>query len=341
MTRAGTIPLSDIERIQIYEGKVRNSKSGLKSILKKTGGTFVMGGPIFLRTFNVCCHLSIDGEVIFDPGYQAWCISWNKPADFCVEPVSYKRVNKANYIECVHLIIDGKKIDPINCGTDMKYACNRVAVGVKEGRFAYYATEDNLTPEQLRDILFSAGWNDAIMMDGGGSACFLDENGNGFAGDGRYMPFYIVVTLKVKDNEPEGAKPMVEINAYSLARDGEKNLTKNFKVKEFACKDGSDPVFIARELPMVLQYIRTRVGKGITINSAYRTPEYNALPKTGGAQYSQHLYGTAADLATPKGWTPQQLANIAREIMPNWGGVGIYSWGIHVDVREEKADWKG
>lgn len=340
MTRAGTIPLSDIARIQIYAGKVRNSKSGLKSILKKTGGTFVMGGPVFLRTFNACCHLSIDGEVIFDPGYQAWCISWNKPADFCVEPVSYKKVNKANYIECVHLIIDGKKIDPINCGTDMKYACNRVAVGVKEGRFAYYATEDNLTPEQLRDILFSAGWSDAIMMDGGGSACFLDENGDGFAGDGRYMPFYIVIKLREKDIELKGEKPVeFEIKVYSLEKEGSKYLTKNFQVREFRCKDGSDTIFVAVKLPMICQYIRMRCGKGLTINSAYRTPEHNA--KEGGEEFSMHLYGAAADLKCPAGLTPKQMAGFAREIMPDWGGVGIYSWGIHVDVSPVFRNWNG
>ena len=339
MTRAGTIPLSDIARIQIYAGRVKNNKSGLQSILKKTGGTFVMGGPIFLDSFEACCHLGIDGKVVCDPGYQAWCISWNAPADFCVEQVANYRKNKANYIECVHLIIGGKKIEKLRYGDDMGYPCNRVVVGVKDGRLAYYATTDNLRPEQLRDILFAAGWSDAIMMDGGGSACFLDENGNGFAGDGRYMPYYIVVTLKVKDNEPEGAKPMVEINAYSLARDGEKNLTKNFKVKEFACKDGSDPVFIARELPMVCQYIRTRTGKGFVPNSAYRTPEHNE--REGGVANSQHVYGCAVDIPKLSGYTPAKMASIAREIMPDWGGVGIYSWGIHVDVREEKADWNG
>lgn len=132
---------------------------------------------------------------------------------------------------------------------------------------------------------------------------------------------------------------MVEINAYSLAKDGEKYVTKNFQVKEFACSDGSDPVFIAQTLPMVCQYIRARVGKAIKINSAYRTPGKNE--SVGGAEFSQHLYGTAADLATPKGWTPAQLALVAREVMPDWGGVGIYSWGIHVDVRDSRADWNG
>lgn len=132
---------------------------------------------------------------------------------------------------------------------------------------------------------------------------------------------------------------MVEIHAYSLAKDGNTFLAKNFQVKEFACSDGSDPVFIARELPMVLQYIRMRAGTSLHINSGYRTPAKNQA--VGGAQYSQHLYGTAADIRTPPGQTPAKLAAIAREIMPDWGGVGVYDWGIHVDVRKEKTDWNG
>ena len=50
---------------------------------------------------------------------------------------------------------------------------------------------------------------------------------------------------------------MVEINAYSKAKDGGKKLSANFTVKEFACKDGSDAVLTAPRLVMVLQSIRS------------------------------------------------------------------------------------
>ena len=64
--------------------------------------------------------------------------------------------------------------------------------------------------------------------DGGGSACCLDKDGNGFAGDGRYIPFYLILKLKETDNEPKGGKPMeCEVKAYSLAKEGTKYLTKN------------------------------------------------------------------------------------------------------------------
>ena len=133
---------------------------------------------------------------------------------------------------------------------------------------------------------------------------------------------------------------MVEINAYSKAQDGGKRLSTNFKVSEFACGDGSDAVLVAPRLVMVLQSIRSHFGAPVTIHSAYRTPQYNA--KVGGVAHSQHCYGTAADISV-KGKTPAQVFAYAREIMPDWGGVGVYvkQGFCHVDVREARADWTG
>lgn len=195
MTRAGTYPLSDIEWIKVHFNtkKRKSNKAGLKQLLADTGGDLIMNAAIFLSNGKPCCHLKADGVVKCKPNYTAWGISWNESADFSVIQVPN---SKANYMECVHAIIAGKKIDPMNYGKDMAYACNRTAVGMKDGRFAYYCTEDNLTPEGLRNRLLDAGWSDAIMMDGGGSACIMDKAGNGFAGDGRYIPFYLVVRLK-------------------------------------------------------------------------------------------------------------------------------------------------
>lgn len=337
MTRAGVIPLSSIERIQIYFNtkKYKSTANNLKRILQETGGDLIMNAAIFLKNGNPCCHLKADGKVKCQPNYTAWSISWTEPTDFTVTAAPN---SSANYMACVKCIVKGQKV-AMDYQPDMAYKTHRTAVGTKAGQFAYYATQDNLSPEMLQDRLFALGWDHAIMMDGGGSSCVMDASGTGFVGDGRYIPFFLIVHLKNIDTEPKGEKPMVEILAYSLKKDGNTYLTKNFQVKEFACTDGSDPIFIAKTLPMILQYIRMRVGKAVTISSSYRTPAKNA--SVGGAEFSQHLYGTAADLKTPNGWTPTQLALVAREIMPNWGGVGIYSWGIHVDVRETKSDWNG
>ena len=128
------------------------------------------------------------------------------------------------------------------------------------------------------------------------------------------------------------------IKAYSKAKDGNNKLSANFKVKEFACTDGSDPVFIDSELVNVLQKIRTHFGKAVTITSAYRTPGRNKA--VGGETYSQHLYGRAADIKV-KGVTPKAVAAYAETLLKNKGGIGTYSTFTHVDVRSTKARWKG
>ena len=84
------------------------------------------------------------------------------------------------------------------------------------------------------------------------------------------------------------------IKAYSYAKDGNRKLSANFAVKEFRCKDGSDPIFIDDELVTLLQKIRDHFGKSVTITSAYRTAAHNKAVK--GATYSQHCYGKAADI---------------------------------------------
>ena len=131
---------------------------------------------------------------------------------------------------------------------------------------------------------------------------------------------------------------MATIKAYSKERDGNKKLAQNFRVKEFACTDGSDPVFIAAELVEVLQKIRTHFGKSVTITSAYRTPTKNKA--CGGEKYSQHLYGLAADIKI-NGVSPKKVAAYAEKLLPKSGGIGIYSTFTHIDVRSSKARWNG
>ena len=128
------------------------------------------------------------------------------------------------------------------------------------------------------------------------------------------------------------------VKAYSLAKDGNKKLSANFKVREFACRDGSDVVFISDKLVSVLQQIRSHFKARVNINSAYRTPSYNK--KVGGAAYSQHLYGKAADFVV-EGISPKEVGRYAETLLPNSGGIGIYSNFIHVDDRTTKSRWNG
>lgn len=126
------------------------------------------------------------------------------------------------------------------------------------------------------------------------------------------------------------------IKAYSKSKDGNTKLSANFRVREFACTDGSDPIFIDTDLVAILQKIRTHFGKAVTITSAYRTPTKNKA--CGGTTYSQHLYGRAADIKV-SGITPKKVAEYAETLLPNKGGIGIYDTFTHIDVRETKARW--
>lgn len=128
------------------------------------------------------------------------------------------------------------------------------------------------------------------------------------------------------------------IKAYSKKKDGNSKLTQNFRVKEFACRDGSDPIFIDSELVTVLQKIRNHFGQAVTITSAYRTPAHNK--DVGGTTYSQHLYGKAADIKV-KGVTPKKVYDYAESILKDKGGIGIYNTFTHIDVRSEKSRWIG
>ena len=133
------------------------------------------------------------------------------------------------------------------------------------------------------------------------------------------------------------------IKQYSLAKDGAKQLSPAFKVREFRCRDGSDAIMIDQALPLLLQAIREHFGKAVVITSGYRTATHNA--SVGGAKSSQHLLGRAADIQV-QGVTVEAVAAYAESLMPDWGGVGRYpvkagrtkGW-VHVDTRPNKSRW--
>ena len=118
---------------------------------------------------------------------------------------------------------------------------------------------------------------------------------------------------------------------------------KYFKKQEFACKCGKYcngyPAEIDMNMVKIADQIRSRIGKPIHINSGLRCKTHNA--NVGGVSNSQHLFGNAADLGCPSGCTPSQMSSVAEEIMGNTGGIGTYSWGIHIDTRSTKSRWNG
>lgn len=132
------------------------------------------------------------------------------------------------------------------------------------------------------------------------------------------------------------------VRVYSLKEDGNKKVSDNFKVKEFRCKDGSDPVFIGDELVDVLQDVRNHFKKAVNVedHSAYRTVQHNNSKKVGGSPTSRHMYGIAADFHVV-GVAHKTVYDYLNKKYPNKYGIGLYSWGIHFDSRPTKSRWNG
>lgn len=121
-------------------------------------------------------------------------------------------------------------------------------------------------------------------------------------------------------------------------------LTQNFNLIEFACRDGSQVpenlICNVQKLAENLQVLRDYVGEPVRLNSGYRTPSYNK--KIGGAPQSQHLLAKAADI-TVKSKTPKQIKAIIEKLIKDGkmhnGGIGLYAGFVHYDVRDKPARW--
>ncbi len=125
-----------------------------------------------------------------------------------------------------------------------------------------------------------------------------------------------------------------------------KQLTKNFNLSEFRCRDGSDVpdeyMENVQRLAENLQVLRDQIGKPIRVISGYRSPTDNR--KIGGARKSQHMTAKAADIKV-RGMHPddvrQEILSLIKEGKMATGGVGRYTTFTHYDVRGWNARWSG
>lgn len=323
---AVTIPLSNIQKIQIY---VNTAKRSLSEIRAETGADYIINGTLYnMRTFEPNCHLKADGKVLCNPDYSVAGYAWNDGPDISMDTLPDP--SQRNYIACTPLVVAGRALPELTYDSGQGGKRGRTAMGIKGDRLALYCTRDGgtmeRTPETLRDDLAAADWESAVMLDGGGSSqCWF--RGQAIKST-RAVHDLILVYLKGDDS--------TGIKTYSVKKNGGTYLSDNFKVKEFACNDGSDTVLIADELVSLLQKIRDHFGVAVTINSGYRTSTYNK--KVGGATNSQHVKGTAADVVA-KGVDPLTVAQYAEYLMPNSGGIGVYQTFTHVDVRTNRSRW--
>lgn len=109
-----------------------------------------------------------------------------------------------------------------------------------------------------------------------------------------------------------------------------KKLSPHFTEAEFRCKCDKCQTLDCTILMMLvkaLEHLRVIVDKPVHVHCGFRCVDHNT--KVGGAKKSYHLSGMAADIHV-EGYTSEALASILRRI--HIGGVGVYPWGVHVDV---------
>lgn len=335
----------EFSKARIYINKCAKT---LAAIQKETGADVLINGGLYDMDYKdrPLLWLRVDGETLStdDDGY--WCYGWDAGDFRMIHSKDIASVQNA--ISCCSLVKD-KKATLLFYDEQQGGIRGRSAIGtMPDGRIVLYCSKDGtsgaMTPEALQQYCLKQGWKDAIMLDSGSSSQCITPAGK------------ITSTRKVHNvlcfwfdeyatQEEETDVNGQNVKVYSKAKNGgEKAFMSNgkrctnFKVSEFACKDGSDPVFVSTKLVDVLQDIRSHFGKSTTVTSGYRTPTHNK--KEGGEIYSQHVYGTAADIVV-SGVTPAKVAAYAETLLPNKGGIGIYSNFVHVDVRETKSRWKG
>lgn len=122
--------------------------------------------------------------------------------------------------------------------------------------------------------------------------------------------------------------------------------SEHFSTAEIACKCGCGQALVHPPLYAMLErfraFIAVQVGQETPLSThcVNRCRTHNAA--VGGEATSWHLTGHAWDGAA-LGLTVQRLHEIvrnARDAGILTGGVGWYSWGVHLDA-ESKREWWG
>ncbi len=108
----------------------------------------------------------------------------------------------------------------------------------------------------------------------------------------------------------------------------------HFSDAELACKC-CGVNYCVEKLVNALEKLREEIGLPVIVTSGYRCPEHNKA--VGGEPNSQHTRGMAADVQV-KGLTPAEIYAAAVKV-PEFGGFGVASTFVHLDVRTTPAKW--
>ena len=199
-----SIPLGDIERIQIY---INRSVKTLAEIKAETGADYLINGGLYQGPKAVC-HLRADGRTYAKDPYTYWGYAWDTGPDITLRSVP--AAERRNYICCVCLLRGGKA-ETLIYNRDVGGSRPRTAIGLKDGALCLYCTDSGRTPEELQAELLALGWESSVMLDGGGSSQ-CDLAGKRIVSSRKVHNLILVYKRKRAPSEPDDSdkedKPM-------------------------------------------------------------------------------------------------------------------------------------
>lgn len=126
-----------------------------------------------------------------------------------------------------------------------------------------------------------------------------------------------------------------------MARD---RLSTHFYRHEFACPCGCGLDSIDLRLMPILEIVRHyEADRPLVPTSACRCKAHNERVKTWNdrnykpfSSRSKHMDCIAVDVPSKN---PYKLYRTLNILFPGMYGIGVYDWGVHIDVRLEEARW--
>ena len=127
------------------------------------------------------------------------------------------------------------------------------------------------------------------------------------------------------------------------------DISPNFSLYEVACKCGCGLDNIDMRLMPILEAVRHfEGGHSLTPNSACRCVEHNEtvqkqakknyVPYSSKSVHMPDEDGLCKAVDIPSD-NPKALYDFLNGLFPNIYGIGLYSWGVHIDTRNYKARW--
>jgi len=320
------IPISELDGIGVWH-KAPKTLSSLDEAITAIGSDcIIINGNMFtFATNNPDEAYTIDG-IPYSLGGHQFGYAMKRPNGYL-----WSYLNQINYPffiggSYVYLKPDGKIVGTLASNS------RRTGIGRKyDGSVYINVTTVNQTAQAFVQEAKNDGCETFINLDGGGSSQYhLPDGTNNYGTDPRRK-----VLNWIWFRPKQGGN--MAIKTWNVKVDGNKQAGPHFLIREFACRDGTDEVLLDERLPPILERIRELAGnRGVTVNSGYRTPSYNA--KIGGAKESYHMRGQAADISV-NGVAPTSMATYAEKALGEAGivgGIGLYANFVHVDTRSTK-----